>query len=276
MDNNTTQTDQPTVRVDGHTRLVPLLAYPSAHVRTPAFFNRHCVEHGIAAVMLPWKLAPDGLAAAMQAVRQIDNISGLVVTIPHKQEMARYCDVLEGTAARIQVCNVVRKARDGRLVGRMLDGLGFVQGLRDQGIDPAGRHVLLAGAGGAATAVAFELLASGATALGIVNRSVDKAEELVGLLRAAFPAVRYTVAPRELQGYDLAVNATALGMHAGDALPFDPDRLDSGATVAEVVMQPDTTALLQRAAARGLRIHKGVHMVTAQVRLLVEFTTAPD
>lgn len=263
----------PTHPVDGHTLLVPLLAYPSHQVRTPRFFNAYCVAHGINAVMLPWRVAPDGLPAALEALRRVENMPGAVVTIPHKQGMAAHCDELEGTAREIQVCNVVRKAPDGRLVGRMLDGSGFVQGLRDQGLSPQGRQVLLAGAGGAATAVAFELLASGAAGLAILNRSEDKAKVLVELLRRRYPDAPIHINPADWSGVDLAINATSLGLRVEDPLPFDPARLPEAAVVAEVVMQPDTTALLARAAAQGRTIHKGVHMLHAQVRLLVEFTT---
>lgn len=263
----------PTVRVDGQTRLVPLLAYPSEHVRTPAIFNRYCVEHGINALMVAWKVAPEHLAAAIAAMRHVENIAGAVITIPHKHDMAEQCDELEGTARHIRVCNVVRRSASGNLVGAVLDGLGFVQGLKDHGIEPAGRSALLAGAGGAATAVAFELLANGVTRLAIANRSRDKAEALVQLLRQSFPAAQCEINPQDLAGYDLAVNATSLGMKANDPLPFDPGVLPSEAIVAEVVMQPDITALLRQSAQRGLRTHKGIHMVEAQVKLLVEFTT---
>lgn len=146
-----------TPAVNGRTAVVPLLAYPSEHVRTPGLFNQYCSEHGINAVMVPWKISPAGLPAAIEAIRRIENIPGFVITIPHKQEVCRHCDTLEGLAEVMGVCNAVRKNADGTLSGRMYDGQGFVQGLLERGVPLAGRSVLLAGAGGVATAIAFEL-----------------------------------------------------------------------------------------------------------------------
>ncbi|MGQ3001139.1 MAG: shikimate dehydrogenase family protein [Hydrogenophaga sp.] len=263
----------PTPAVNGRTAVVPLLAYPSEHVRTPGFFNQHCSEHGINAVMVPWKVSPAGLPAAIEAIRRIENIPGFVITIPHKQEVCRHCDTLEGLAEVMGVCNAVRKNADGTLSGRMHDGQGFVQGLLERGIPLAGRSVLLAGAGGVATAIAFELAGSQVGRIGIRNRSVDKARELGQQLSRHFPDLVVELNPARVEGYDIAVNGTSLGLHPEDPMPFDPTTLRQDTVVAEVVMQPDITPLLQRASENGQRIHKGVHMVTTQIRLLVEFTT---
>lgn len=263
----------PTPAINGRTAVVPLLAYPSEHVRTPGFFNQYCSEHGLNAVMVPWKISPAGLPAAIEAIRRIENIPGFVITIPHKQEVCRHCDTLEGLAEVMGVCNAVRKNADGTLLGRMYDGRGFVQGLLDRDIQLAGMSVLLAGAGGVATAIAFELAASKVRSIGIQNRSQDKGRELAEQLLRHFPGLDITLNPQHVDTYDIAINGTSLGLHPDDPLPFDPSVLRQDTVVAEVVMQPDITPLLQRASENGQRIHKGVHMVTTQIKLLVEFTT---
>ena len=107
--------------------------------------------------------------------------------------------------------------------------------------------------------------------LTIANRSAEKAETLARQLKAVFPGTDLGAGPDDPAGYDLVINGTSLGMHAGDALPVDPDRLGPGTLVAEVVMQPDVTPLLAAAEARGCRIHKGINMIEQQVRLLVDF-----
>lgn len=98
--------------------------------------------------MVPWKTHPEDLIDAFQAIRCIENISGVVVTIPHKQKVAELCDSLEGTAGLMGVCNVIRKGSDGKLAGQMFDGLGFIAGMLDAGHTVQGKSVLLAGAGG--------------------------------------------------------------------------------------------------------------------------------
>lgn len=262
--------------ITGNTRFVPLLAHPCRHVRTPPPFNAECVRRGLDMTMVPLDVPPLALDETVKALRQIGNLAGLVVTIPHKTAIAALCDRLEGAAAMLGVCNVVRREADGSLTGAMFDGEGFVAGLRHQGHAVQGRHALIVGAGGAASGVAYALLAAGVASLTIANRSPDKAETLVAQLHAAFPQARVITGTADAPHYDLVINGTALGMHDGDALPVDPTRLRPGALVAEVVMQPDVTALLTAAQARGCIIHKGIHMVEQQVRLLVDFLEHGD
>ena len=262
------------MKISGTTKVIPILAYPSEHVRTPYFFNKHCVENAIDAVMVPWKTHPDDLFAAFQSIRCIENISGVVVTIPHKQKVAEMCDSLEGTAALMGVCNVIRKGTNGKMIGQMFDGLGFITGLRNAGHAVEGKSVLLAGAGGAATAIAYEMATHGVKKLGIRNRAAGKAAELAGALTRQFPDTKFEVNPCDMEQFDLAINGTSLGMHEGDPLPFEPSQLRQDCLVAEVVMQPDHTSLLIEAERLGRPVHKGVHMVTAQIQLLAQYTTS--
>ncbi|SEO22198.1 shikimate dehydrogenase [Gemmobacter aquatilis] len=257
--------------ITGTTRFAPLLAHPCRHVRTPKVFNAECAARQIDMVMLPLDVQPQMLQPTVAALRAVGNLAGMVVTIPHKTAIATLCDRLTGAAALVGACNIVRREADGSLTGGMFDGEGFVAGLRHQDHDPAGRRVLLIGAGGAASGVAHALVAAGVDSLTIANRSAEKAALLVEQLRSAFPQARLGIGPANPRGHDLVINGTSLGMHEGDALPLDPDRLSPGTLVAEVVMQPDVTPLLRAAEARGLAIHKGLHMVEQQVGLLVDF-----
>ncbi len=257
--------------ISGTTRFVPLLAHPCRHVRTPGVFNAECAGRELDMVMVPLDVRPDMLAQTIAALRAMDNLAGMVITIPHKTEVAQYCDRLTGAAQMLGVCNIIRREADGTLTGAMFDGEGFVAGLRHRGHDPAGQRVLLIGAGGAASGLAHALAGAGVARLTIANRSAEKAEMLMGQLAAVFPGVDISAGPADPAGYDLVINGTSLGMHAGDALPVDPDRLSPGTLVAEVVMQPDVTPLLAAAEARGCRIHKGINMIEQQVRLLVDF-----
>lgn len=260
--------------INGLTRIVPLLAYPSEHVRTPALFNSYCASRNLNAVMFPLKVSPANLESTWRSLRNVENLAGVVVTIPHKTHIASLVDSLDGAASHMGVCNVARRTNDGRFVGRMYDGVGFVAGLASQGIDVRGLRVALFGAGGAATAIAHELCRQGVAHLHLVNRTQAKAMDLARQLAPLYPCVEIHSSLSSPAALDLAVNGTALGLHESDPLPFDPDMLGTGTVVAEVVMQPDITALLRQASARGLRVHRGIHMVETQVQLLAEFVLA--
>lgn len=257
--------------VNGKTRVVLILAHPTTHVRTPTFFNALAAARDLNAVLVPWQVAPEQLASVMASLRHVENLAGVIVTIPHKQSIAGLCDELEGIAASLQVANVARRTPDGRFIGRMYDGAGFVAGMRREGIELSGRSVLLLGAGGAGTAVADALLGAGIGKLAILNRNHERATQLVRRLYEIHPDSNVEAVHDPRGEWDIVVNSTSLGLHADDPLPIDPENLPRKCTVAEVIMQPDETALLRAARLRGCRVHKGVHMVTAQIELLADF-----
>ncbi|MEN5033722.1 shikimate dehydrogenase [Pseudomonas sp. TWI929] len=261
--------------ITGATQVVVHLTYPAKHLRTPSFFNPLLERLGHDAVLVPWEVSPTNLASAWAGLRGIENLAGVIVTVPHKLEAAELCDELQGVAASLNVCNVARRLPDGRFSGRMLDGEGFVRGLKNQGHSLSGKRVLLLGAGGAATGIAHALLGEPLECLVIANRSQAKAEELAALLRTLLPGRQVAAGAADGRGFDVVINATALGLKADDPLPLPAQTLDSGTLVAEVVMSPDVTALLEAAEGRGCQTHKGVHMITGQVELLAGFLFGP-
>nr|PZN87508.1 MAG: shikimate dehydrogenase [Pseudomonadota bacterium] len=263
--------------ITGTTRVVGIIADPVAQVRTPQVMNAYFADHGVDAVVVPMHLPSEGLSSFLAAIRQLHNLAGLVVTVPHKTKVIDLCDEVYEQARLVGAANAIRRTQDGRLVCDMFDGQGFLGGLLANGIDPRGQRVLLLGAGGAASAIAFALASHGASALTIANRTQEKARVLAARVAAAFPACRATVGPANPAGFDMVVNATSLGLKPHDPLPLDPNLLEPSITVAEVIMKPERTALIEAAASKGCRVHLGRHMLDAQVRLLAEFLgVAPE
>lgn len=257
--------------IDGKTRVVLHLAYPSDHLRTPAFFNHWCEQHKQNAILVPWQIHPSQLSVAWEGLRQAESLAGVIVTIPHKIAVADLCDELADEAQLLGTVNVARRTLDGRFIGRMFDGEGFLRGLENEGYSVSGKRVLLLGAGGAATGIAHAMAAAGVDRLTIANRSRPKAEQLAKRLQSAFPQVNIQAGQANGNGYDTVINATPLGMKPNDPLPIDPTSLRDVSLVAEAIMQPDITPLLHQARQQGLHTHKGVHMITGQVECLAEF-----
>lgn len=259
------------MKITGNTRVFGIVADPIAQVRTPEVLNAYFTAHGIDAVMVPLHVPAAGLAQAWQGMRAMRNLGGWIVTVPHKNAVASLCDALGPAASVIGAVNAVRRLDDGRLVGDMFDGAGFVGGLRGQGHDPAGRSVLLVGAGGAAAAIAHALAQAGVGRLGIANRTLARADEIAQRVRQAFPDADVQACDADPRGYDMVVNATSLGMRPDDALPLDVNLLDARTLVAEIIMKPAETPLLQVAKQRGCPIHAGRHMLDAQAALMARF-----
>jgi len=260
--------------ITGHTRIFGILADPIHHVKTPQGINRVLREQQIDGVLIPIHVPAAGLTELVQGLRRMNNLSGFIVTVPHKTAMPALCDELTPAAARIGAVNAVRRMADGRLIGAMLDGEGFVAGLRSEGIEPRGRSVYLAGAGGGASAIAFALAQSGVTRLTIANRTATRAVELVARLARDFPEVAIAVGTTDPSGHDLVINATSSGLHEDDELPLETGRLASDQIVAEIIMQPAQTKLLRMAAERGCRIHYGAPMLACQIELMAVFMGA--
>ncbi|MDF2097300.1 shikimate dehydrogenase family protein [Aquibaculum arenosum] len=258
------------MNITGRTRVYGIIADPIQHVKAPEVMHPVFERHGVDGVLIPIHVSPEGLPELMQGLRRMQNFGGFVATVPHKPAMVALCDEVDEQARLIGAANIVRREPDGRLVGAMLDGIGFVTGLRQVGVEPAGMRVWLCGAGGAASAIAFALAKAEVAQITIANRSRDKAEDLARRVRDAYPKVTATADTADFEGHDLVVNGTSLGMRAEDPAPVDFARLHAGQVVAEVIMQPAKTPLLLAAEAAGCRIQPGAPMLACQIELMAQ------
>lgn len=257
--------------ITGQTRLYAIIADPVHHVQTPQMFNARFAERGIDAVLVPVHARPGRLRGVLEGFRAMENLGGIVVTVPHKAAIVDLLDRIEAEGREAGACNAVRRDPDGTLVGTMFDGEGFVAGLRAHGHEVRGKRVFLAGAGGAGSGIAFGIARHGATHLTIYNRTREKAEDLAARVRAAYPVCAAVAGGPDPAGHDIVVNATSLGMAPGDAAPLDLAGLAPPMLAAEIIMAPETTPFLAAAKARGCAVHYGRPMLAEQLRLIAGF-----
>lgn len=261
----------PAPPITGATRVFAIVGDPVAQVRSPDMFNRFFAAQAIDAVLVPLQIHTGDLATVLPALKRIPNLGGLVVTVPHKVDATRHVDALGSTAERVGAINAMARTRDGRWIGEMFDGTAFVAGLRRKGFEPGGQRAFLAGAGGAGRAVGHALADAGVRALRVFDVERARADDLVAGIHRHHPGLDVAVARAPDAHCDLAVNATPLGMGADDAVPIDLASLPAGAWVAEMVMKPDVTALLERARARGHPVHLGRNVIENQIELIARF-----
>lgn len=258
--------------VSGRTRWIAQLGDPIEGVGMPRLLTPLLRERGLDVGIVPIGVGTGDLAAIVAAFHGWRNLVGAGVTFPHKEAVPDLLDSVEEEARLIGATNLIRREADGSLHGGMVDGTGFIASLREDGHEPAGRRALLVGAGGTARAIAFALAAAGVSSLRIANRTRGRAERLVADLRAVRPGNWVTAGPADPAGADLLVNATSLGMRAGDPLPLGLDRAEGAAVVADVVLAPGgLTELLATARRHGLAVHTGEKMLAAQLSLALEF-----
>ena len=229
---------------------------------------------------LTFEVPPDKLEGAMQGLRALA-FKGANFTIPHKVAVLQYLDGLSQAAELMGAVNCVNRVGE-KLIGENTDGKGFVQSLREV-CDPAGKRIAIIGAGGAARAIAVELGLSGAGQIAIVNRSPDRGQQLVDLLRTRVKIAADFV---PLQGdyavpdvADILINATSIGL--GDAaarVPLAPESLRKELIVADVIFNPPETWLIRTAKDRGCRTIDGLGMLVNQAVISFKIWTgqSPD
>ena len=251
----------------GTTQLAGLIGYPARYSLSPAMHNAAYRALDIDAVYLALPVEDEQVEAAVGAVRALEML-GVSVTIPHKSAVIPYLDELTFGASRLGAVNCI--ARDGqRLIGHNTDGAGFVASLLDIGFDPANKRCVLFGAGGSARAVSAALADAGVADLAIVNRTPEKANEVVAI---SGKAGRHGSID-DVEHADLIVNATPLGMagaHDGE-MPLDASVLRPAHVVADLVYHPLETPLLAAARAIGAMTVEGtgmlLHQAAEQIRL---------
>jgi shikimate dehydrogenase len=256
--------------LSGATRLVPILAHPVDHVRAPRFYNPAFAAAGLDWCQVPMGVHPDDFAATVAQLARVGNLQGLNLTIPHKAAAHALCARLGPEARRTGVVNTMRLDADGQWSGESFDGVGFVEAARANGVLRTDGAVMLVGAGGAGTAIAFALAAEGARTIHIVDREPGRAEQLVDALRKAFPGIAADTEAKGIGQAGLAINATSLGLHEGDAMPFDAALLRTDAALFDIVAARDTE-LMAACAARGLKVVGGKPMIDHQIAAQIAF-----
>jgi shikimate dehydrogenase len=259
------------MEITGNTRLYGIVADPVAQVKTPQTMRKVFDQRGTDGVLVPMHVSSENLPAFVQGLRSVLNFGGMIATVPHKTAMVGLCDDITPAARMVGAVNIVRRNSDGSLSGDILDGQGFVGGLRQHGIEPRNLRVLLSGAGGAAKAIAFALADAGVARLDFYNRTQAKAQDIITRLQAVYPMVEMTAVGASPVGYDLVINATSLGMRPEDPFPFDVSGLSAEQTVAEIIMTPSLTPLLAVAQEKGCRIQFGLPMLECQIELMADF-----
>jgi shikimate dehydrogenase len=266
--------------IRGTTSLIAHLGYPTETFKAPMIYNPYFEHAGVDAVVVPMGIRAEHYAAFLRPLFRLENIHGALVTMPHKVSTATMLDDVTPTVRVAGACNAIVKRPDGSLAGDMFDGGGFVRGVLRKGRSVEGARALVVGAGGVGSAIAASLAAAQAAVLGLFDTRGEAVEQLANRLHQHYRHVEVRTGSNDPAGYDIAVNATPLGMKAGDPLPFDVNRLTPGTLVGEVVLKEEYTPLLRAAVARDCPVQVGTDMLYEMIPAYLEFfgfpTTTPD
>ena len=261
-------------RITGHTELIGLIANPIRHSKSPMMHNTAFEALGLDYAYLVFEVDQSGLEEAVTGLRAL-GARGFNVSLPNKGPVMQYLDEILPAGELCQAVNTVVNDH-GRLIGTSTDGQGYMESLKDAGIDIIGKKITVLGAGGAATAIAMQAGLDGVSEISIFNRqdefwerALENAEKLnkkTGCRAAAYQLEDTEALRREIADSVLLANGTSCGFAEQVGLSPVPDEsfLRPDLIVTDAIYVPEQTALLEMAERVGCRTLNGVGMMLYQ------------
>ena len=277
--------------ITGHTELVGLMAYPIRHSQSPSTHNLAYDKNGDDVIQLAFEVDNDSLKDAVQAIRALKML-GSNISMPNKTVVHQYLDEVDEAARLCGAINTVVNTRDengnvtGKLKGYNTDGMGYWQGIKEEGIDFKGMKMVLIGTGGAATAIAVRGALDGLGELAIFNikdKFYARGEEIVETINknTNCKASMHDLADKDLlkklmQEADIFCDATGVGMHPLEDLSNipDPSYFKKELIVTDTVYAPRETVMMKQAKEAGCtRVYNGMSMMLFQALIAIELYT---
>ena len=275
------------MNITGHTRLLALFGSPVKHSGSPAMYNYSFERLGLDYVYVAIDVGREGLKEAVSAAR-LYNMRGFNLTMPCKNDVISYIDELSLTARLVGAVNTVVN-ENGRLIGYNTDGVGFVKNLEAHKITVKNKKIVVAGAGGAATAIIVQLALDGASEIHIFNKkseSFSRMLETIERIKKEVPDVVINIHDildeakyiETIKFADIFVNATVVGMKPLDneSVVKDVSAFHKSLVVADVVYNPIETKLLREACEAGCICIDGKGMLLWQGVYAFKLYTGKD
>ena len=276
-------------RIDGRTKLLGLLATPIGHSLSPAMHNMSLRKLGLNYAYMAFEVGNQQLADVVTGMRALE-VRGFNVSMPNKTKILPLLDELSPAAQFAGAVNTVVN-ENGKLVGHITDGTGYMRGLKEAGIDVVGKKMVLMGAGGAATAIAIQAALDGVAEIAIFNRDDEffaRAEKNAQIINEEMKDVNCKATVHKLEDLDtlkaaiaeadILTNGTGVGMKPlqDECLIPDASWLRPELIVTDVVYIPRKTKLLEMAEGVGCKTLNGLGMMLWQGAKAFEIWTGEE
>lgn len=259
-----------TIVLNGETLLIPIIGDPIIYAKSPEWMSATFNARGQNCLCVPMQVRKPDLGTALAGLSAMPNVTGLLVTMPHKSEIFHHCATVSERSRLLEAVSVMRRNPDGGWHGDILDGKSFVQAQINHGAWPQGGRALLLGAGGAGSAIGIAFIDAGLGELVIHDVDADRSEKLARKLRG-LGKTSISTGGADPTGFDMLCNATPLGMADSDPLPIDASQLRPDMFVGDVIAGHGETALLRAARKAGCRTANGDQMVEAVLDITADF-----
>lgn len=273
-------------RITGHTELIGLIATPIRHSSSPRMHNEAFAKLGLDYAYLAFEVGNEELEDTIKGFRAM-KVRGSNVSMPNKTVVHKYLDKLSDAAEMCGAVNTIVND-DGVLTGHITDGIGYMSGLKDAGIDIIGKKMTIVGAGGAATAIQVQAALDGVKEISIFNRKdkfYERAQKTVKDIneKTNCKATLYDLEDldklkEEIASSYIFTNATGMGMKPLEGQTYIPDKsfLREDLIVTDVVYAPAETALLKMAKEVGCKTLNGFPMMLFQGAAAFKLWTNQD
>lgn len=258
------------MKISGKTKILGIFGYPVSHSISPAMHNAAIKALGLDMVYISVEVKPSELKQAVALIKEI-GMTGVNITIPHKEAVIRFLDEVSEEARLIGAVNTIVN-KNGRLIGHNTDGYGYISSLKQEmHFNPKGKNIVILGAGGAARGILAALAKKGPKTITVANRTVARGVSLAKAFKKKFPSVKFeaidldkNILKAYFQDANLLINTTSVGMKQRKALQIPLEALPKTAVVSDIVYNPLQTLLLKKANGLKLAAHGGLGMLIHQ------------
>ena len=273
-------------RITGHTELIGLIATPIRHSSSPRMHNEAFAKLGLDYAYLAFEVGNEELEDTIKGFRAM-KVRGSNVSMPNKTVVHKYLDKLSDAAEMCGAVNTIVND-DGVLTGHITDGIGYMSGLKDGGIDIIGKKMTIVGAGAAATAIQVQAALDGVKEISIFNRKDEFYERAQKTVKDINEKTNCKATLYDLEDLDklkeeiassyIFTNATGMGMKPLEGQTYIPDKsfLREDLIVTDVVYAPAETALLKMAKEVGCKTLNGFPMMLFQGAAAFKLWTNQD
>ena len=257
------------MKINGYTRTCGLIGNPVEHTMSPAIHNTLAEAMGENMVYVPFRVPENSVKEAVEGARAL-NLLGCNVTVPYKSAVLPYLTEIDSLAEKIGAVNTLVRTDNG-FKGYNTDMPGLYRELQSEGVEIAGRDVILLGAGGVSRAVAFLCAQYGANRVYILNRTIEKAQEIAKEVNQSFG--RECIVPMMLSSYREipegkypVIQGTSVGLapHEDQAVIEDPEFYELVETGVYLIYRPAQTKFMKLAKAAGAQAYNGLKMLLYQ------------
>ncbi len=257
--------------ISGKTGIIAHIGYPTTTFTAPMILNPCFETLKAQLVVIPMACKAEDLSRLMNGLLRLENFVGALITMPHKQKILQYLKFKSHLVDLSSSCNILKLNKSREVVGEMYDSKGLLNVMYERGVNLQGASILLIGAGGVGSAIAFSLGRTGVNKLTIKDLDYLKSAQLCKKIKKFFPKILVNIWDGKETDLDIIINASPAGMKAAKELPIAINQIKSAEVVADFVLTSSESSLINIARKNGSKVISGNDILMAQIPEILNF-----